>query len=229
LQPKIASEESYTKKEIQKKNCLTLIVKNCNIAYPASAIIENLKRIMGDKNIVQTYFPRGDPARDLHAGICNLEVLNPSVYKQYVKKNLKLLHIYAKCTPHPRSLDGTSCPSEQTLKEFGFTDVNTAIVNAMAAISNQPTTSNSQGVTMEQVVTLLDERTEVVKKELQHSLQNTKDDAVAEAHLYTDLVIEELRNQLDAKFGEMMGFLSSTRNLLKNGTFPKTTTAIQEN
>jgi hypothetical protein len=143
LQPKIASEESYTKKEIQKKNCRTLIVKNCNIAYPVSAITENLKGIMGDKNIVQTYFPRGDPARDLHAGICNLEVLNPSVYKQYVKKNLKLLHMYAKCTPHPRSLDGTSCPSEQTLKEFSFTDVNTAIVNAMAAISNQPTTSSS--------------------------------------------------------------------------------------
>jgi hypothetical protein len=112
LQPKIVSEESYMKKEIQKKNCLTLIVKNCNIAYPTSAIAENLKKIMGDKNIVQTYFPRGDTARDLHAGICNLEVLNPSVYKQYVKKNLKLLHMYAKCTPHPRSLDDMSCPSE---------------------------------------------------------------------------------------------------------------------
>jgi hypothetical protein len=86
LQPKIASKESYTKKVIKKKNCLTLIVKNCNIAYPASTITKNLKRIMGDKNIVQSYFPRGDPACDLHAGICNLEVLNPSVYKQYVKK-----------------------------------------------------------------------------------------------------------------------------------------------
>jgi hypothetical protein len=82
---------------------------------------------------------------------------------------------------------------------------------------------------MEQVVTLLDEHIEVVKKELQHSLQNTKDDAVAKTQLYTDLVTEELRNQLDAKFGEMMGFLSSTRNLFKNGTSPKTTPAIQEN
>ena len=149
MQPKITNEESYTKKEIQEKNYFTLIVKNCNIAYPTSAITKNLKKIMGDKNIVQSYFPREDPARNLHAGICNLEVLNPSVYKQYVKKNLKLLHMYAKCTPHPHSLDGTSCPSKETLKEFGFTDVNIAIVIAMTAISNKPTTNNSQGVTME--------------------------------------------------------------------------------
>jgi hypothetical protein len=52
LQPKIASKDSYTKKEIQKKNYLILIVKHCNIAYPASAIIEGLKQIMGAKNIV---------------------------------------------------------------------------------------------------------------------------------------------------------------------------------
>jgi hypothetical protein len=101
LQPKITSEDSYSKKEIQKKNCFTMIVKNCNIAYPASIIIEGLKHIMGAKNIVQTYFPRGDPAHDLHASICNLEVINPTVYKQFVRKNLKLLHMHAKCMHHP--------------------------------------------------------------------------------------------------------------------------------
>jgi hypothetical protein len=193
-------------------------VKHCNIAYPASAITEGLKQIMGAKNIVQTYFPRGDSARDLHAGVCNLEVINPTVYKQYVRKNLKLLHMHAKCTPHPRSLDGTSCPPKQTLKEFGFTDVNTAIVNAMTAIFNQPTTSSSQGVTMTQVVNLLDERIEIVRKELKQNLQTIKDDAITEAHTYTDLVTVELREQLDVKFEEMMGFISSIRKLLQNGT-----------
>ena len=60
LQPKIASEDSFTKKEIQKKNCLTLIVKNCNIAYPKSIVIEGLRQIMGARNIVQAYYSRGD-------------------------------------------------------------------------------------------------------------------------------------------------------------------------
>jgi hypothetical protein len=56
-------------------------VKNCTVAYSASAITESLRQIIGTKNIVQTYFPRGDIARDLHAGVCNLEVINPTVYK----------------------------------------------------------------------------------------------------------------------------------------------------
>jgi hypothetical protein len=64
---------------------------------------------------------------------------------------------------------------------------------------------------------------------MKQNLQNIKDDTVAEAHTYTDLVTEELRDQLDVKFEEMMGFLSSTRQLLKDGKSPKTTPAIQEN
>jgi hypothetical protein len=91
----------------------------------------------------------------------------------------------------------------------------------MTAISNQPTTSSSQGVTMAHVVNLLDKRTEIVRKELKQNLQTIKDDAVAEAHTYTDLVTEELREQLDVKFEEMMGFLSNTRKLLQNGTSPR--------
>jgi hypothetical protein len=106
------------------------------------AITKNLKQIMGAKNIVKTFFPQGDPTKDLHVGVCNLEVLNPIVYKQYVRKNIKLLHMYAWCTPHPHILDGTNCLSEQILKEFGFTNVNIAIVNAMTAISNQPIASS---------------------------------------------------------------------------------------
>jgi hypothetical protein len=151
---------------MENKNYLTLIIKSCNIAYPASVITEHLKQIRGVRNVVKAYFPRGDPARDLHVGACNLEVLNPIVYKQFVRKNIKLFRMHERCTPHPRNLDGTSCPTEQLLKEFGFTDINTAIVNAMTGISNQPTASSSQGVTMEQVVNLVYERIETVRKEL---------------------------------------------------------------
>jgi hypothetical protein len=82
---------------------------------------------------------------------------------------------------------------------------------------------------MAQVVHLLDERTEIVKKELKQNIQSLKDDVVAESHTYIDLVTEELRDQLDAKFEEMMGFLSSTRKLLKNGTSPRLTSIQHEN
>jgi hypothetical protein len=74
---------------------------------------------------------------------------------------------------------------------------------------------------MAQVVNLVDECTKIVRKELKQNLQTIKNDAIAEAHTYTNLVTEELRDQLDVKFEEMMGFLSSTKKLLQNGISPR--------
>jgi hypothetical protein len=67
--------------------------------------------MMGENNVVCTYFLRGNAAKDQHDGICNLEVINLIVYKQYVRKTPKFLHMYAKFMPHPWSLDGTSAPT----------------------------------------------------------------------------------------------------------------------
>jgi hypothetical protein len=74
---------------------------------------------------------------------------------------------------------------------------------------------------MAHVVNLVDECTKIVRKELKQNLQTIKNDAIAEAHTYTNLVTEELRDQLDVKFEEMMGFLSSTKKLLQNGISPR--------
>jgi hypothetical protein len=57
-------QQSWTKKEIAKKNCLTLIVKNINIAYTQSAVTEAFKKMIGEKSVVCTFFPRGNNAKD---------------------------------------------------------------------------------------------------------------------------------------------------------------------
>jgi hypothetical protein len=129
--------------------------------------------------------------------------------------------MYAHCTLYLHNLDETHCPDKKILKEFRFTYVKTALVNAMTAISNQPATKNQQGITMEEVVHLLDERIMMVRREFKKDILSIKDDVVAEAHTYTDLVALELKDQLDGKFEEMMGFLSNTRKLLKAGTSPR--------
>jgi energy-converting hydrogenase A subunit M len=82
---------------------------------------------------------------------------------------------------------------------------------------------------MEQVLNLLDEHREIVKKELKQNLHNIKDDAIAKARTYTDLVTEELKDQLDVKFEEMMGFFSSTREFFKNSTCLQLTNTQQGN
>ena len=136
LTSNIISQQTWTTKEIAKKNCLTLIIKNVNVAYSQSKVTEVLKKMMGESNIICTYFPRGNTAKDQHDGICNLEVINPIVYKQYVCKTPKLLHMYAKFIPHPPSLDNTSAPTIELLHEFKFSEVNTAIANALITIKN---------------------------------------------------------------------------------------------
>jgi hypothetical protein len=136
LIPKLISQLIWTKKEISKKNCLTLLINNVNVAYSQSKVTEALKKMMGKRNVVCTYFPRGSTVKDQHDGICNLEVINPIVYKQYVCKLPKLVYMYVKFIPHPRSLDGTSPPTADMLQEFGFSEVNMAIANELIAISN---------------------------------------------------------------------------------------------
>ena len=53
-------------------------------------------------------------------------------------------------SPHPRSLDEKSAPHEDVLKDFGFFDVNNAIVGAMTAIANQATSSQPSSMSFEQ-------------------------------------------------------------------------------
>ena len=96
-----------------------------------------LRKLMGEKNITKTYFRDGDPTRDLHAGICNVKVLNASVYKKYMRAMVKVLNKYVTFRPHPKSLNVSTAPSNETMKEFGFLDINTRIVGAIVAIANE--------------------------------------------------------------------------------------------
>jgi hypothetical protein len=52
----LISQQTWTKKEITKKNCLILIIKNINVAYSQSEVMEALKKMMGERNVVCTYF-----------------------------------------------------------------------------------------------------------------------------------------------------------------------------
>jgi hypothetical protein len=66
-----------------------------------SEVHEAFQKLLGERNVVCTYFPKGSIKRDMQDGVCNLEVLNPAVYKKYVRRTIKLLHTYIKFTPLP--------------------------------------------------------------------------------------------------------------------------------
>ena len=64
--PILASKGGVSKKEIQRRNCLILIVKDCNLYYSASEVTTALKQLISDKNVVNTYFKDGNVEKDQH-------------------------------------------------------------------------------------------------------------------------------------------------------------------
>ena len=76
LVPIITSKEGVSRKEIQRQNCLILIIKDCDVYYFASKVIATSQKLIEDRNVVKTYYKNNDTKKDLHAKVYNLEVLN---------------------------------------------------------------------------------------------------------------------------------------------------------
>ena len=127
---------------IAKKNCLVLIVKNLNKGVGSAHVEEALKTLIGEKNVVNVYFPRAEGG--LHTGVANVELLNALVYKKYVNKTHKLQSKYVRFNPHPRSLDGIAAPTEETLCKWVFHDLNTALASTVEAMENATTAPSKQ-------------------------------------------------------------------------------------
>ena len=175
------------------------------------------KQLISDKNVVNTYFKDGDVEKNQHTGVCNLEVLNPTVYKQYVKTTTKILSKYVAFRPHPRSLDGTSGPHEDVLKEFGFLNVNNAIVEAMTTIANQATSSQLSGMSFAIVTEIIKASAEQTKMEIRKGLEVVQTEVTVDAHTYADIIVDDLKLTLDAKFQAILDSVESTRSLLLAG------------
>ena len=218
LMSNMASIGAISKKEIQRRNCLTLIVKECNLYYFASEVTIALKQLIGDKNVVNTYFKDRDVEKNQHVGICNLEILNPIVYKQYVKTTAKILSKYVTFRPYSRSLDGTSAPHEDVLKEFGFLDVNNAVVGAMTAIANQATPSQPSSMSFAIVSEMIKASVEQTKMEIRKDLEIMQIEVTVDAHIYADIIIDDLNLTLDAKFQAILDSEENTRSLVLEGT-----------
>jgi hypothetical protein len=122
---------------VAKKNCLVIIVRNLNLTQPTNEVTKSIQELIGDKLIVDIYFNRAQG--EMHNSTANIEVLNPAVYKKFVKQTVKIKGKHVKLAAHPRSLNGLSPQDEAALREFEFLDVTTAIANAILALEHTPT------------------------------------------------------------------------------------------
>ena len=125
-----------TKDEVAKQNCLVLIAKNLNLVKNTKDTKAALRTHFGTKNINVVYFPRA--RKTIHSSVANIECLSPAVYMQVVKKMEKILDKYVTLQPHPKSMTGLLKPDKETLKHYGFLDVNTALANTVEVLQNTP-------------------------------------------------------------------------------------------
>ena len=156
---KFISRDKLTEDDKARKNALILIVKNLNKVKDTDIIEYELKKYMGERNVVNVFFKIENGK---HVGSCNVQCLNAAVYKKFVKKNTKLLGKYIEFTPHPKSLDGINAPSQEELTRLGFSDVNTALANTVEALENAP----SKGLTRQEVKTMMEGESSKLRKEL---------------------------------------------------------------
>ena len=116
--------EKLTKDDKARENALILIVKNLNKVKSLEELECGIKKHMGEKNVVCTFFRLEG---EKHVGSCNVQCL---------KKNQKILGKYVEFSPHPKILDGTNAPTNEELVRLGFQDVTTALANIVEAIEN---------------------------------------------------------------------------------------------
>ena len=60
-----------------------IIARNLNLMQPTSKVTKSIQELIGDKLIVDIYFNRAQGK--MYNSTANIEVLNPAVYKKFIK------------------------------------------------------------------------------------------------------------------------------------------------
>ena len=197
LQPIITRGDQISREYVVKRNCLVLIAKGINLTKSTDSTTEVLKTHLGPKNVALIFYPRQKGST--HSGIANVECLNTAVYKQHLRKPARLHSKWVEFLPQPNSLDDIAKPDEDTLRKYGFMDINNAIANTVEALQNAPG-SNRKSLTKEDITTLVKdvvtEENGKLKSEFHADMSTLRTTISSEAQNYADRINFELRSAL---------------------------------
>ena len=173
---------------------MVFIAKGINLTKSTDSTTEVLKTHLGPKNVASIFYPRQKGST--HSGIAKVECLNIAVYKQHLRKPTRLHSKWVEFLPHPNSLDDIAKPDEDTLRKYGFMDINNAIANTVEALQNAPG-SNRKSLTKEDITTLVKdvvtEENGKLKSEFHADMSTLKTTISSEAQNYADRINFELR------------------------------------
>ena len=213
----IKTGEKLSLAQLAKKNCLMLVLQGLKLTKTIDETLHEIKEIMGTRNVASSFFPK--QRENLHSGSVNIECLNPTVYHQFVNKTLKIHNSHVTFTPHPKSLVGALPPTEEQRKEFGFCDINSALVNTMEAIQNAPnkqkmkTRAENEDINDLKLVLKTELKREFKEKlttDLKEALANQKEDIIIAANNYAQRLNSNLQEVVRKQMAEFSKIISMT-------------------
>ena len=107
MEVNFASLEKLSDDDKARKNAVVIIAKNLNKIKTTIALEEGIKKLFGEENVVSIFFRL---EKRKHVGSCNIQCLNASVYKKYVKQNHLLNGKYVEFSPTPKAWMGLTHP-----------------------------------------------------------------------------------------------------------------------
>ena len=222
FEAKFTMREKLTKDDKAKNNALILIVKNLNKVKSTEELEYEIKKHMGEKNVVSIFFRlKGGK----HVGSCNVQCLNAAVYKKFSKKNEKFFGKYVEFSPHPKNLDGTNAPTNEELVRLGFQDVNTALANTVKAIENATSKRYNKADFEKMVEKAVIQGTEDIRKEM----ITMKKDIVKEAREYTDNVQAQASKTMGIQLSLLKKQLAATMQCIDSAVERSEALAIDGN
>ena len=213
----IKTGEKLSITQLAKKNCLMLVLQGLKLTKTVEETMHEIKQIMGGKNVASSFFPK--QRESLHNGSVNIECLNAIVYHQCVNKTHKIHNSHVAFTPHPKSLEGSFPPTEEQQKQFGFCDINSALVNTLEAIQNAPNNQKMKAkidnkditnLKIELKTELKRELKEELSTDLKEELAKQREDIIVTANTYAKNLNTNLQNVVRKQMEEFSKLITMT-------------------
>ena len=217
IAPTIKTGEKLTLAQLAKKNYLMLVLHGLKLTKTVEETLHEIKETMGARNVASSFFSK--QRENLHSGSVNIECLNATVYHQFVNKTHKIHNSHVTFTPHPKSLEGTLSPMEEQQKQFGFCNINSALVNTLEAIQNASSSQKMKTKTNSRDINdlKLELKTEL-KKELKAELTTDfkkelaiqREDIILTANTYAKTLNSNLQEVVKKQMAEFSKLITMT-------------------
>ena len=157
---------------------------------------------------------------------CDVELLNPTVFTKFFRKNFKSIGHYVELVPHPRSLHGNFKPKPEDLVRWDFTDIFTALQNTVQTITVKEGETYTKKELDELLNTAVTKSSEAALTEVRKEMGSFKTVIITEAKTYAEKVVTAATNAMSSEMKILRAQLKTTLAVLEQLDGPENSAMI---